>query len=121
MSTLLHELLLGNGALIVGHSDSAERAIAGIGAQNPDVVVIDIALRQGNGFDVLKSLRDHPPVKRPVRVILTNYTLASYRRAAERMGVDHFFDKSSEIPQLLRLVRSLYRGANKVAGTPNQG
>jgi len=119
MSTLLRELLQGNGATIVGHSDSAQNAAAEVRIVNPDVVVIDIALRQGNGFDVLKSLRDQPPAKQPLRIVLTNYTLASYRNAAKRMGADYFFDKSNEIPELLRVIRSLYRGANKVNGTPN--
>ena len=119
MSTLLRELLQANGAMIVGHSDSAQNAAAEIRSLNPDAVVIDIALRQGNGFDVLKALRDQPLAKQPLRIVLTNYTLASYRNAAKRMGADYFFDKSNEIPELLRVIRSLYGGANKVNGTPN--
>jgi DNA-binding NarL/FixJ family response regulator len=117
MSTLLRELLEGNGATIVGHAESAQTAIADIARVKPDVVIIDVALRRGNGFDVLKSLRDHPPAKQPVRVVLTNYTLTSYRNAAKRMGADYFFDKSDEIPALLRVVRSLGRSAGKANGT----
>lgn len=119
MSTLLRELLEGNGATIVGHADSAQTAIRDIPLVKPDVVVIDVALNRGNGFDVLKSLRDHPPVKRPLRVVLTNYTLAAYRKAATRLGADYFLDKSSEIPELLRVVRSLYRSAKNGNGTRN--
>jgi DNA-binding response OmpR family regulator len=119
MSTLLRELLQGNGASIVGHSDSAQIAAADIRAVNPDVVVIDIALRRGNGFDVLKSLRDQPAPKQPVRIVLTNYTLTSYRNAAKRMGADNFFDKSNEIPELLRVIRSLQRSAKKGNGAPD--
>ena len=119
MSTLLRELLQGNGASIVGQSDSAQIAAADIRAVNPDVVVIDIALRRGNGFDVLKSLRDQPVAKQPVRIVLTNYTLTSYRNAAKRMGADYFFDKSDEIPELLRVIRSLQRSAKKGNGAPD--
>ena len=81
------------------------------------MVVIDVALSRGNGFDVLKSLRDHPPTKLPLRVVLTNYTLAAYRKAAKRLGADYFLDKSSQIPELLRLIRSLYRSAKSGNGT----
>jgi DNA-binding NarL/FixJ family response regulator len=117
MSTLLRELLEGNGATIVGHSDSAQTAIRDIARVKPDVVVIDVALARGNGFDVLKSLRDDPPAKPPLRVVLTNYTLAAYRKAAKRLGADYFLDKSNQIPQLLRLLRSRYRGMMNGNGT----
>ena len=113
MSTLLHELLEGNGASIVGHADSAQTAIADVARVKPDIVVIDIALRQGNGFDVLKAVASEPAAKRPLLVVLTNYTLKTYRSAAKRFGADLFLDKSNQIPELLRVVRSLYRSENR--------
>jgi DNA-binding NarL/FixJ family response regulator len=113
MSTLLQELLEGNGASIVGHADSARSAIADIARVKPDVVVVDIALRNGNGFDVLKAISGGAAAKRPLLVVLTNYTLKSYRSAAKRFGADLFLDKSNEIPELLRVVRTLCRGANR--------
>ena len=95
-------------------------AISDISRVKPDVVVIDVALSRGNGFDVLKSLRDDPPAKRPLRVVLTNYTLAAYRRAAKRLGADYFLDKSTQIPELLSMIRSLYRRADNGNGTSNR-
>ena len=44
MSTLLTELLEGNGASIVGHAESARTAIADVARVKPDVVVVDMAL-----------------------------------------------------------------------------
>jgi DNA-binding NarL/FixJ family response regulator len=119
MSTLLAELLEGNGASIVGHADSARTAIADIARVKPDIVIIDIALRQGNGFDVLKGIPRNGSAKRPMLVVLTNYTLKSYRNAAERFGADLFLDKSNQIPELLRVIRTLHRGANKSNHMPN--
>jgi DNA-binding NarL/FixJ family response regulator len=119
MSTLLHELLEGNGASIVGHADSAQTAIADVARVKPDIVVIDIALRQGNGFDVLKAVASEPAAKRPLLVVLTNYTLKSYRSAAKRFGADLFLDKSNQIPELLRIVHSLYRREGKTNCKPN--
>jgi DNA-binding NarL/FixJ family response regulator len=121
MSTLLKELLEGNGASIVGHADTARTAIADVGRVKPDIVIVDIALRQGNGFDVLKAISGDTRAERPLLIVLTNYSLKSYRSAAKRFGADLFLDKSNQIPELLRLVRSLDRGANaKVSnGEPN--
>jgi two-component system, OmpR family, response regulator len=112
MSTLLKELLEGNGASIVGHAESASIAIADVARVKPDVVIVDIALRQGNGFDVLKAISGDTSAKRPLLVVLTNYTLKTYRNAAKRFGADFFFDKSNQIPELMRTVRTLYRDAN---------
>jgi DNA-binding NarL/FixJ family response regulator len=119
MSTLLKELLEGNGASIVGRADSARAAIADIARVKPDVVVVDIALREGNGFDVLKGISGDASAKRPMLIVLTNYTLKSYRSAAKRFGADLFLDKSNEIPELLRVVRTLYRSANKSNRKPS--
>ena len=49
----LVELLEGAGVAVVGHADTTATAIREIDATAPDVVIIDIALRHGNGFDVL--------------------------------------------------------------------
>ena len=117
MSTLLQELVEGDDASIVGHAETAETAIADIARVRPDVVIIDIALRHGNGFDVLRWLRDDPLTKQPLRIVLTNYTLTSYRRAATRLGADYFFDKSNEIPRLLRVLRSFAQKTARANGT----
>jgi hypothetical protein len=50
--------------------------------------------------------------------VLTNYTLASY--ATPRSGwAPTFFDKSNEIPEMLRVIRGLGRRANKSNGAPS--
>ena len=73
----------------------------------PDAVIIDIGLRQGSGFDVLKALSVNSVGHRPKRIVLTNHTLDQYRKAAQRWGADYFFDKSKEIPELLRILRDM--------------
>ena len=113
ISKLLQRLLEVDGVTVVGQADSARTAIAEIPRVKPDIVIVDVALRQGNGFDVLKALSGDAYAERPVLFVLTNYTLESYRSAAKRFGADRFFDKSSEIPELLGVVRSIYREANE--------
>jgi len=105
---LLMELIEAAGAAtIVGHADTASAAIADIAALHPDAVTVDITLKQGNGFDVLKAIainsEDHPPL----RIVLTNFPFSSYRHAAQRLGADHFFDKAKQIPEVLTVLESL--------------
>jgi DNA-binding NarL/FixJ family response regulator len=86
------------GAECVGHASAAAEALDAILAARPDVVVLDIHLSEGNGFDVLRGLRAAGFM--PVIFVLTNYPLDGYRATAERLGARGFFDKSNEIALL---------------------
>jgi DNA-binding NarL/FixJ family response regulator len=71
----------------------------------PDVLILDLHLRAGSGFGVLRSLARDPRTRRPKIVILTNFGLPEYRREAENFGVEAFLDKSRDyfrLPALLR-------------------
>jgi DNA-binding NarL/FixJ family response regulator len=86
------------GGRTIGHAEGADDAIAAILAQRPDVVVLDLHLRQGSGLDVLREI-----AKAGVRTavyVLTNYPEESYRRLASKLGARGFFDKSKEFEKL---------------------
>jgi len=86
------------GALVVGHADGAEAAVRAILAEQPDIVVLDLKLAQGSGFDVLRALRDAG--SRAEVYMLSNFATPAYRSAAERLGARGFFDKSQEFERL---------------------
>lgn len=98
------------GARVIGHADNASDAIAQIVELRPDVLVLDLHLRQGSGIDVIRALRRTGTL--PTCIVLTNHSAPSYRKAALDAGAHHFFDKSTEIPLMLSLVRTLARGAD---------
>lgn len=83
--------------------DTEADAIDRISEVSPDVLVLDLHLRDGSGFGVLRSLAlsTRP---RPKIIVLTNFGLSEYRRAAELFGVEAFLDKAREyfrLPSLL--------------------
>jgi DNA-binding NarL/FixJ family response regulator len=86
------------GAQTVGHAPTARDAIAGIRAAHPDVVVLDIRLEEGSGFDVLRAV--HPSSPQTAFYVLTNFAHEGYRRMAEKLGARGFFDKSHEFGRL---------------------
>ena len=86
------------GAQCVGHASAAGPAVASILALRPQVVVLDIHLSEGNGFDVLRGLR--AAHFEPSVFVLTNFPSEAYRQAAERLGARGFFDKSHEVERL---------------------
>jgi DNA-binding NarL/FixJ family response regulator len=105
----LTEQIEETGAVVAGHSDSAREALGEIFRIDPHVVVLDVALREGTGFDVLAGLAQVRPPSLHYSLVLTNYALGDYREAARRYQADAFFDKGSGIPNMLRLIRHLNR------------
>jgi DNA-binding NarL/FixJ family response regulator len=103
----LVELLAAAGLEIVGHTDTAGTAIREIAATAPDVVIVDIALRSGSGFDVLRAIDSIDNGRRPTAMVLSNYTAHPYRAAARKLGVEYYFDKSSEVFAMIRLLSSM--------------
>ena len=86
------------GAQYVGHAATAQEAIAAIERARPDVVVLDIRLEQGSGFEVLEALRKSAPQVQSF--VLTNFANDAYLRKAERLGARGFFDKSTQFEGL---------------------
>ena len=86
------------GAQPVGYAEGAHDAIRDILAARPDVVVLDIHLKQGNGFDIMRAVGKTAP--EIAFFVLTNHPADGYRLAAERLGARGFYDKSSEFDRL---------------------
>jgi len=109
-SQILTKLLVGlleaePGLLVVGRADNAQGATREILELRPDAVVLDLHLREGNGIDVIRALRQAGTD--PTCIVLTNHSGLPYRKAALEAGAHHFFDKSTEIPLMLSLIRTL--------------
>ncbi|HYL26105.1 MAG TPA: response regulator [Burkholderiales bacterium] len=95
------------GAEACGHAASAAEAIAGIQAAKPDVVVLDIQLQQGNGFNVMQAIRASLPTTQ--FYVLTNFANEAYRRKAQSLGARGFFDKSTEFERLREALIGILR------------
>lgn len=95
------------GVQVLGSSGDANHAIAEIRSLAPDVIIVDLVLHKGNGFEVLQAIRQsHPHV---VGIVLTNHSTEAYREAARNLGVpdDHFFDKTEQIGAMCTLIRAM--------------
>jgi two-component system OmpR family response regulator len=78
---------------VVGDEQSAVDAARTCSA---DVMILDLRLRHGTGFGVLKALGPN----RPTTIIMTNYALPQYREKARSLGVEYFLDKSLDFGRL---------------------
>ena len=71
-------------------------ALEGMRALQPRVLILDIQLRGGSGFRLLKQMRAAGMTRPETVIVVTNYPSDDYRTASRECGADHFFDKASE-------------------------
>jgi DNA-binding NarL/FixJ family response regulator len=90
------------GAQVVGQAGDVEDAIAAILAARPDLVLLDLSLERGSGFDVLRAVHGTEPGI--VFYMLSNFATEPYRRLAKRLGACGFFDKSKDFDRLREFV-----------------
>lgn len=94
--------------MVVGEADSREAGIALVEQLMPDIVVLDIRLRNDSGIEVAKKLRaDHPGVK---ILILSAYDYDQYVRALARVGVDGYISKENSQEELVQAIREIVSG-----------
>lgn len=97
------------GTLVVGAAARADDAIRDILEERPDVVLLDLKLAQGSGFDVLRVVHERAP---EVTVfMLSSFASDPYRQLAARLGAQDFFDKSSEFERVRDIIAA--RSATK--------
>ena len=100
--------LLGSmeGIEVVGYAEDVANAIALIGAAQPDVVVLDVDLRNGDrGIDVLRHVvREHPQIK---VIALSNFDWQAMRDGFLQAGACAYFDKSMEFSQAAAWIAAL--------------
>jgi CheY-like chemotaxis protein len=89
---------------LLGIAETENEALAMLQAQPCDVLILDIQLRQGNGINLLRVISADPAYARTIKIVLSNHVSGTYRRICEQYGVQFFFDKTSEFPQLQRLL-----------------
>jgi DNA-binding NarL/FixJ family response regulator len=94
------------GVHLAGYSDSADEAIKEIVATTPDAIIVDLLLQSGTGYDVLEGVALQAG-KLPLSIVLTNFSMAPHPGQAARLGAAYFFDKSTEISRMFRLITEL--------------
>lgn len=90
--------------------------------QKPDAVIIDLALPDGNGLELLykyQSILDDS-----LKIVLTNYPHKKFREIAENFGVQHFFDKTKDIDKIAPIILNHFLnkeiGISKMENKPTQ-
>lgn len=102
---------------VVGSAGTVKQAVEEIRRVQPDVVLLDIHLNDGNGLDVLQQIKQG--AQPPAVIVLTNYAYPQYRTRFLESGAEFFFDKSAELDlmlQALDILRRRFANPKKPAG-----
>ena len=90
------------GVQVCGFAGNADDAIRQILDTRPDVVLLDLSLAEGSGFDVLRAVRAAAP--EVDFYMLTNFAAYPYRQLAGKLGARGFFDKSREFERVREVI-----------------
>jgi DNA-binding response OmpR family regulator len=112
LSALVGFALTNAGYGVVKAGDTAE-ALSAFDAELPDLVVLDINLPSGSGFDVCRSIRSRSAV--PIMMLTARGDEEDLVRALE-LGADDYLTKPFSPRTLLARVKALLRRAGIEAG-----
>ena len=88
---------------VVATASDESTAVAAALDMAPDVIILDLQLKEGTGFGVLQQLGN----VRPIVIVFTNYMLPEYQRLAMSLGVEHFLNKSIDYERLPQLIQEI--------------
>ncbi|MBE0616591.1 MAG: response regulator transcription factor [Proteobacteria bacterium] len=93
---------------VAGEAGSVEEACRKAAVLRPDIVLMDIALPDGNGIDGTRMIREqHPAIK---FIMVSMYSKIEYIIQALRIGARGFMVKDGTPDMLLRALNTVIRG-----------
>ena len=99
---------------VEGMAATQSKAISLLNEMQFDILLLDIELAEGNGFEVVKHTRKlNYPFKSPVLMVLTNHANSHYRSMAKDLGVHYFFDKSMDFDLAIEAIELEAQRFNK--------
>jgi DNA-binding NarL/FixJ family response regulator len=90
---------------LVGTAASEAEALSRLADDDVDAVILDLQLRTGSGFGVLRAMKQRPSA--PAVVVFTNFAIGAYRETALALGARHFLDKSRDYARLPAVLQEL--------------
>lgn len=110
----LAQVLSGHGDLeVVAEADSGSAVIRTLRSRHVDILLLDIALPNRDGLDVLKQLRTEFPGL-PV-LMLSTYPESQYATRCLKLGAHGYLNKSADPDLLLSAVRKVAAGGSYVS------
>jgi two-component system, cell cycle response regulator len=108
----IHQLLrvrLGNLDVTIEHASNAQEGLAKAFAQLPDLILLDVVMPDGNGFDVCRELKAHSETAAIPVIFLTGAKTVEETVRGFNAGAVDYIPKPFESAELKARVRSALR------------
>lgn len=93
---------------VVGEADDAPEAIQVLSQTHPDLVLVDISLKRGNGIDLLKQIRARDG---HARLLVTSvHDEGLYAERALRAGAMGYVNKAEPIQNIINAIHQVMKG-----------
>lgn len=96
------------GVTVIAEAGKGSEAMALIDEHQPDLVLLDITMPDGNGFDVLQHVSQSSPETRVI--VLTVHEAGEYAIRALREGAAGFLPKSAASTELEQAIQTVLKG-----------
>ena len=83
--------------------------------QKPDLILLDIAMPAGNGFTVMKRLKNMTPLSMTPIIIITGLDKPEYIEDAKKAGAQGYLKKPFGMDELLEKIQEALKKPNAVA------
>ena len=117
VAEMLTELITAVGQVeVIGVGETEDIAIDSIRSLRPDVVVLDLQLKNGSGTNVIKAVRASQELAGVRLMVTSNHDSPQLRAGCMQMGANGYFDKVKELADLAGRIRAL--ADEKARGSP---
>jgi DNA-binding NarL/FixJ family response regulator len=94
--------------MVCGEAEDSPKAFELVGTLNPDVLVVDVSLKGGNGIELIKNIKARYP-DLPI-LVLSMHDESLYAERALRAGSLGYIMKEEAIEQVLVAIRRVING-----------
>lgn len=94
--------------VVCGESEDGSEALTAVGADKPDVVVVDLTLKRSSGFSLIKNLNSLDP-KLSI-LVLTIHEESLYAERCLRAGAKGYLMKEAAMENVLFAIRRILDG-----------
>src|SRR5215469_12272345 len=99
---------------VCGEAEDLPSALTLLASARPDVAIIDISLKNGNGFELIRRIKDHHD---GVRILVWSmYPENLYAERALRAGAQGYLNKGQATRHVLEALRVILQGRVYVSG-----
>jgi DNA-binding NarL/FixJ family response regulator len=94
--------------VVCGEADSEEEAFMLVKQSSPDLVLIDISLKKGNGLELIKRIRAFDPAMK--MLVVSGFQESLYAERACRAGAMGYLNKQESSVRLIEAIRTVLAG-----------